>query len=145
MHINCYMDLFQLPGSFQWLFWHWVPAWGHALFLNQYQLSECIELWITLCIFCCIAEFTRCCAPAQAVRLRWKLEHSSGTATVKCKNKHNTNGTPPLGMSELWVFIHKVLLNTFYAAVCLLFLFSALPHSTAKHLHGLCFWKKRPT
>lgn len=34
--------------------------------------------------------------------------------------QHNTEYTPPLDMSELRVFIHKVL-NTFYAAVFLVF------------------------
>lgn len=82
-------------------------------------------------ILYCFAEFTRCCAPSQAVRLWWELEHSSGTATVKLINihnttQHNTECTPPLDMSELRVFIHKVVLNTFYAGVFFVFLVFSL-------------------
>lgn len=72
-------------------------------------------------IMCCIAEFTRCCAPSQAVRLRWELEHSSGTATVKLKN--TTQNVLHLLTCQS-VYSYKVILNILCSYILVPLLFS---------------------
>lgn len=153
MHINCYMFIHKLPGSFQ--FCHL-----HEELLSALVCVACYRMhWVRYTTEqkpfkrVSLPDFVLFCRVHQMLCSFTSCQTMMGTGAFfqHCHSKthkhtqHNTECTPPLDLTELRVFIHKVVLNTFTHLYVLFFLSSALPHNTVKHLRGLCFWKKRPT